>query len=261
MKIWVFTVCHNEAAIAPWFLRHYGEFADRILVWDDNSTDGTREILRAHPSVTLFDWPYRTGLFEDVNLHHAYDVYPSARGKADWCMWVDMDEFVYSPDMFAALKNHAYGVSGPYAVDVINCKGFNMSGNGLPVNGYEHKQIWEHMPMGVAAPNYDKPIVFNPRAKVRWIRGKHRLESFDNAPLPFGCNRAPLFKILHYRYLGAEYTRQKNAKNFNRCGGDTGDKAAAWTCRPDFDGPTLEGSPQWAATLPGLSFNVIDAPL
>jgi glycosyltransferase involved in cell wall biosynthesis len=256
MKIWIFTICHNEAEIAPWFLRHYGTFADRILVWDDKSTDGTREILRAHPSVTLFDWPHATGLFEDKNLHHAYDMYPSARGKADWCMWVDMDEFIYHPEIRQVLESAKNGL-----FDVINTKGFNMLGDGLPVNGYEHKQIWEHMQSGVAAPIYNKPVVFHPHANIRWVRGKHQLESFPNFSLPHGFNHPPRLKLLHYRYLGAEYTRRKNAKNYNRCGGSTGDKAAAWTCGPDYDGPQLEGSPQWAEWAKSLAFNVINAEL
>lgn len=267
MKIWIFTICHNEAEIAPWFLRHYGTFADRILVWDDNSTDGTREILRAHPSVTLFDWPYETGLFEDKNLHHAYDVYPSATWKAEWCMWVDMDEFIYHPRIREVLYYGFDPVSDPERVktftsysrvpDVFTTSGFNMLGDGLPVNGYDHKQIWEHNPMGVAAPSYSKPVVFRPYVKMRWIRGKHALEGVT----PLGHDQPPQLKLLHYRYLGAEYTRRKNAKNFNRCGGSTGDKAAAWTCRPDYDGPQMEGSPQWAEWAKPLAFNVINAEL
>lgn len=251
MKIWIFSVCHNEAPIIPWYLRHYAQFADRILVWDDNSTDGSRELLKAHPLVTLYDWPHKTGLFEDVNLHHAYDVYPSARGKADWCMWVDMDELIWHPQIKYYLATQLNDFT-----NAVQPRGYNMTGLGLPVNGYEHKQIWEHLPMGVEAPNYSKPVIFKPDVKIRWIRGKHRIENVH-----VNLHSTLLVKLLHYRYLGAQYTAFKNRKNYERCGGDTGDKAAAWTCGPEYDGPTLEGSPSWAATLPGLSFNVIEAPL
>lgn len=258
MRIWIFTICHNEIEIAPWFLRHYAQFADRILVWDDASTDGTRELLKAHPAVTLYDWPYASGLFEDKNLHHAYDVYPHAHGQADWCMWVDMDEFIYHPRMREILwtnANRPESLGFPAMLDVINTQGFNMLGNGLPVNGYEHKQIWEHNPIGVRAPNYSKPVVFSPTAKIRWMRGKHQLEGVT----PFGFNVPAQLKLLHYRYLGAEYTRRKNAKNYERCGGSTGDRAAAWTCAPDYDGPDKEGSPQWAEWAKSVAFNVLEA--
>ncbi len=264
MKIWIFTTCHNEEAIAPWFLRHYGAFADRILVWDDQSTDRTREILRAHPSVALFDWPHPTGIHEDINLHHWYDVYPSAIIKADWVMVVDMDEFIYHPRLKEILFYGFDPVAEPWRLEtftsfsnqleVLTTAGFNMLGDGLPVNGYDHKQIWEHMPMGVRAPIYSKPVVFRPEVKMRWVRGRHQLENVT----PNGFNKAPMLKLLHYRYLGADYTRRKNERNYNRCGGATGDKTAAWTCAPGYDGIDKEGSPSWAEHAKSLAFNVID---
>jgi glycosyltransferase involved in cell wall biosynthesis len=238
MKIWVFTVVYNEEAMAPWFLRHYGQFADRILVWDAGSTDRTRQIFAAHPSVSLFDWPGPDGIDEDFNLHFAYDTYPSARGKADWCMWVDCDEFIYHPHLFSQLGSRA---------EVIRTAGFNMMGDGLPENGYWHKQIWELNPMGVSAPVYSKPIVFRPEAKVRWVRGKHALE--DCAPV---VSEKPLLKLLHYRYLGAAYTAAKNAKNYARCA----DKGPAWSCAPEFTG---EHSATWAEQAKAKAFNVIEA--
>lgn len=238
MKIWVFAVCHNEEAIIPWWLRHYGRFADRILVWDDASTDRSRALLQAHPSVTLFDCPW-SGIDEDKALHHAYDVYPSARGKADWVMWVDMDEFLVSDGLVDERT--------PY--EVITTAGYNMMGRGLPENGYWHRQIWQLNPMGVAAPVYAKPIMFRPQARVRWVRGKHKLEDCDPV-----CSPTPMAKLLHYRYLGAAYTAAKNAKNYARCV----DKGVAWSCAPDWQG---EHSPAWADAAQAKAFDVMEVKL
>lgn len=259
MKIWVFSVCHNDAEIIPWYLRHYGQFADRILVWDDASTDGSRELLKAHPSVTLFDCPW-SGIDEDKALHHAYDVYPSARGKADWVIWADMDEFIYHPRLLDVLRcgfdPHTPEGRARYAkpdllpiYQVMATAGFNMMGDGLPVNGYWHKQIWELNPMGVGAPVYSKPVVFRPEAKVRWVRGKHALE--ETNPI---VSDKPLLKLLHYRYLGAAYTAAKNAKNYARCA----DKGPAWTCAPEFTG---EHSATWAEAAKAKAFNVLESQL
>ena len=45
MRIDVYTILRNERIILPYFLRHYGSFADCLVVYDDRSDDGSRELL------------------------------------------------------------------------------------------------------------------------------------------------------------------------------------------------------------------------
>lgn len=227
MRIIVMGICYNQADILPWFLRHYLAFADEISIWDDQSTDGSRELLQSTPWVVMRDWPHPgSGISEDLFLEFAYEWYPKARGKFDWVIWVDPDEFIYAPDVRSVLGFQNGN-------DVIRTEGFNMTGDGLPQD--DGRQIWEVLKAGVPAPVYSKPIVFRPEVELKWNRGKHALESCSGAV----SQDAPL-KLLHYRYLGAEYTRAKNAKNYDRCGVD---KGAAWSCSPEWKG---EHSPEWA---------------
>jgi len=242
-RIWVFSLCRNEANVIPFYLRHYGSFADRIIVWDDASDDGSLELLRSHPSVLALRWPYETGIDEDAFLRFVYDNYPVAKGMADWCIWCDIDEFIYSPDIFNTLE-----AASNY--EVIQTRGYNMTGDGFPVDDGK-SQIWEISQMGVNAPVYSKPIVFRPSATVRWNRGKHALENCDPA-----LSKEPMFKLLHYRYMGAKYTAWKNAKNYARCGLLSGDKGAAWSCSPHHTG---EHSPGWAEEAKKVAFNVIES--
>ena len=238
MKIWVFALCRNEAPIIPFWLRHYMLFADRILVFDDASDDGSRELLQACPKLSLYDWPFKGGIDEDVFLKFAQDTYVLAVGSADWVMWVDMDEFLFHPDMIALLAE----MKG-HAVDVVRTQGFNMTGDGLPKD--DGRQIWEILRCGVPAPVYSKPVVFRPEAEVRWNRGKHALENCS-AKLSID---APIL-LLHYRYLGGIYTAMKNKRNYDRCGLLGGDKGAAWSCAPTWKG---EHSPEWAESIKGCT--------
>lgn len=243
MKAWVFTICYNQADIIGYWLRHYETFADRILVWDDKSTDGTRKILENHPKVTVQDWPYDDGLEDNRFLEFAHDTYPTCRGDGvDWTIWVDTDEFIWAADIVGVLTTAK--ASG---FEAIKTQGYNMTGDGLPVD--DGRQIWELNPMGIKSPVYSKPIVVNPSSTFRWNRGKH---AFDGCALL--TTPEPLLKLLHYRYLGFEYTKQRNARNYERCCIKTGDKACAWTCSPNHRGMH---SAEWAEEAKKYAYNVL----
>jgi hypothetical protein len=246
MKIIVFALTFNCRDVLPFFLRHYETFADEISVWDDGSDDGTRELLKAHPKVFMREWPHRTGIDEDLFLAHWQEWYPKARGAFDWVMIPDPDEFIYSPDMLGLLA-----LARSAGIEVIKPHGFNLVGDNFPKDD-GHSQIYELNPMGVRAPVYGKPVIFQPHIKINWIRGKHDLEHCDPV-----VGRETGLKLLHARYMGAEYTRAKNAKNYARCGLLSGDKGAAWSCSPGYDGPEKEHSPTWADAVRARAVNVL----
>ncbi len=246
MKVWIFSAIRDEVYMVNFFLRHYEKFADEIHVFDDGSTDGTLEILRAHPKVTVH--PINMGGLDEAKmLALAYENYPMARGKADYVMWVDMDEFIYHPRMIEALEYHA-----AFGCEVIRPLGFNMMG-AVPVDD-GHSQIWELLRTGIRAEVYSKPVVFNPAITIRWSHGKHKLESRvlspilqpdPNFPSPFRL------KLLHYRYLTEEYTRQRSARQFER----SVSKGSAWGCSPEYQG---EHSPGWVTRSLPYIYDVVD---
>jgi hypothetical protein len=254
--VWVFAHCHNEAPILPFWLRHYAAFAEQIHVFDDHSDDGTRDLLIAHPKVTVHDWPGKDGMDETLNLKIAAETYPMARGHADWVMWPDMDEFLYHPDILGYLSRwHSER-------DVLYPWGFNMlSPDGLPPDD-GHSQLWELIKEGVPAPVYSKPVIFQPYIKkIQWIRGKHQIHSSDpvlrigTVPTDNPSDEWAV-KLLHYRFLGVEYTRERNRRNYARAGIISGDKGFAWGVAPNYHG---EGSPYWVQQMLPNRYNVVVA--
>lgn len=243
MKIWTMSICFNEARIVPFWLRHYEKFCDQMHVWDDHSTDGTRELLAAHPKVVLHDWEQDNGIDDQKFIEFAHATYPMARGHADWVIWCDMDEIVYH-------RNIAQVLFDANKFEVLRTDGYNMMAEGLPED--DGRQIWELCPFGVHAPVYGKPIVFKPTAKIVWNRGKHDFEHKLCRPKQDPTLK---LKLLHYRYMGFAYTKFKNDRNYERCGLKTGDKGPAWTCHPSYTG---EHSAQWAAVERVKAFNVLE---
>lgn len=238
-KVWTFSQCHNEAEIIPFFLRHYGLVAERIVVWDDKSNDGSRELLARHPKVDLRDWPFNDKANDFNYASFAHQAYKEARGKADWVMWVDLDEFIYSPNLFRVFDACCH-----LGYNILTSEGYNMVNDGLPEDdGYS--QIWELAPNGIHAPVYGKAVVFQPQIEIAWCLGKHQIESTNGKQ-----TQRNLIKLLHYRYLGYEYTKRRNARNWERAAS----KGHAWSSDPNYTG---EHSAEWAGKVLKEAFPIV----
>lgn len=198
MKIDVYSVMRNEIQILPYFLRHYETFADRIFVWDDDSDDGTREVLDKHPKVVLL------GLTEHGPNDHYWinKLWPQykiiSRGYADWCICVDADEFVYHPSILSHLEKYKDS-----NINQIKCAGYTMFSESLPMTD---GQIYEEITYGVPDKWSTKTVVFNPEIDILYGIGRHRC-------LPKTLEVNYDFKLLHYRYLGFDYMVERCKKN------------------------------------------------
>ena len=48
MKVWAYVIAWNEELMLPYYLRHYSTFCDKIIVYDNMSTDSTRMIAESY---------------------------------------------------------------------------------------------------------------------------------------------------------------------------------------------------------------------
>lgn len=106
MRLVAVSIVKNEADIIEAFVRHTCAWVDHHLVFDHDSTDGTREILRALQAeglpLTLFrdDAP---GHLQQARSNHLTRC-AAERHEADWILPLDADEFLIGPDR-ATLEN------------------------------------------------------------------------------------------------------------------------------------------------------------
>jgi Glycosyl transferase family 2 len=70
----LYALCWNEERLLPFFFRHYDPFVTRYFIFDHNSTDHSRQILKAHPRVTLGKFKVRG----DSYISKARDFYNHA---------------------------------------------------------------------------------------------------------------------------------------------------------------------------------------
>jgi len=228
MKIWAYAICWNEEKILPYYLRHYEKFCDKIIIYDNESTDRSREIIKAHPKTELRTYITKGQIRDDVYLQLKEKSVYEAKDNVDYVIVGDIDEFLYHPDINLFLKqNTGFSFYRP--------TGFQMVSDSYPNT---KNQIYSQCKIGVPTYNLCKPILFNPNKvdelklspgghtvaylkegdkeyefsydnKAKWNPGwspfKPRFKNFYDSPL----------KLLHYKYIGIDYVvnRQKVLAN------------------------------------------------
>ncbi len=78
--------------IKEW-LERYETHVDEIVAVDNGSTDGTYEVMKAHPKVVQV---FQTEAYNEGRDKKLLYEYARTR-KPDWCMWLDVDE-IFEPE-------------------------------------------------------------------------------------------------------------------------------------------------------------------
>ncbi|HET7638190.1 MAG TPA: glycosyltransferase family 2 protein [Ktedonobacteraceae bacterium] len=226
-SIWCYTIVRNEELLMPYFIRHYGSICSKIIVYDDDSTDCTREIvLSAGGIVRQCPW---SGLDDIKSVAFATEQYKEARNEANWVIWVDADEFVYHPRLADRLEELTLeGVALPKVV------GFSMVAENPPSG---HGQIYDEIRMGFPDKSYSKPCVFDPSLEIVWTPGKH--EAYTDGSV---SNLHDPLKLLHYRYMGSNWHIDRNYRNYERLDPIN---IARKHGQETYPGYTGDHSPQW----------------
>jgi hypothetical protein len=199
-EIHVYAICWNEEKFLPFFLAHYATFCDKIFIYDNKSTDKSREIISAHPKAILKDFESGNQIRDDLYLKIKNHEWKKSRNIANWVIVCDIDEIFYHKNPLEYLKRiHAKGYC------MVKPMGYNMASEEYPAYG---KQITELVKNGVSFEPESKLCVFNP----------NRIEEMNYSA---GCHSArPLAKnltihvgeafLLHYKFLGKENFIERN---------------------------------------------------
>lgn len=172
----------------PYFLKHYEQFADKIFVIDDHSTDKTAQIAKAHPKVVYSEYGFE-GLNEQEFNDTFYSFYKA--NPSDLAIVVDADELIYGIEHLEVFGDSAD------KCPVFQTKGYMMIG----------RTGWHEDCKKVRMPSFDKPVVFIPSADVRFGDGRHTV----NLPV-----RDSGLELWHYKYPSREHYLQRALDSYPR---------------------------------------------
>jgi glycosyltransferase involved in cell wall biosynthesis len=190
LVIHVYTVCWNEEQMMPHFLSHYAAIAQRIVVYDNMSTDSTPDIVRSHTLAELRSFDTK-GIFDDVeNIRIKNSAYQDSRGVADFVVVVDTDEFIHHPDLQQLLLDYKRtGVTLP------KTRGFDMTGWRFPP---PQRRIVDAVRMGREREHYAKKSIFDPSLDINFSVGAHKCKPVGNVVESGDSDIA----LLHFHYVG-----------------------------------------------------------
>ena len=194
-----------------YFFRHYDRFVDRYFIYDNQSDDGSLELLAEHPRVTIIPLhlegdSYIMSSFEQVN-----QLWHKSRGEADWVTVVNIDEFLWHPDMPWYLRK-----AREAGITFMSATGFQMVSDSFPAPDDDLPRSHR---FGMRLDRFDKPAFFNPDAirESNFKMARHGSKPRGNVVRPAKDE----ILLLHYKFLGRDYLEQRHAElNARRRSGD-----------------------------------------
>jgi glycosyltransferase involved in cell wall biosynthesis len=183
------------------WLERYESLVDEIVVLDNGSTDGTVEMLEAHPKVV--DIVHTVGYNEGRDKNIMYDHVRMR--NPDWCLWLDVDE-IFEPSLTRSVldKMMRSKLVDRYAFrrfHFIDRENFAASNYWLNYSAGHDRILWREKPSGYFA----NLLIDSPN-----VKGINGLKAYTN------------FRIKHMGYINKALVDKKAEIYKNVLTGDQG---------------------------------------
>ena len=219
MIIDAYTFCYNEEIRLKYYLNLYAPLCRKITIYDNGSTDASKEIATKYDNVIWEVETYNQNEINDKILTKVKNNCWKQSKDADWVIVGDVDEILYHKD---GLNNYLMYLLNETNKKIIRAKGFDMVSTKLPThvgNFYDH----EDFRYGVRNKKYDKTCIFHSKSvqninytpgahQCRPIIKKHLLKTNANVKIKKQMRlHDGELKLLHYKYLSKEsFVNQQN---------------------------------------------------
>lgn len=197
-----YAVCWNEEKMLPFMFDYYERFVEHFTIYDNYSDDHSEEIIRSHKCTDVIKFA-SMGFNDIVNQQIKNNCWKQSRGKADYVIVCDIDEFFYYPDINGLLERMYQN-----KVTTACLNGFDMySEKALQ---YDSKRlITEMIRTGVASKKYSKTILFDPNSivEINYEPGCHFCHPVGRVKPAQDTE----IKMLHYKNIGIDVVLDRTA--------------------------------------------------
>jgi glycosyltransferase involved in cell wall biosynthesis len=186
MNIDLHILCYNESEIIRLVLRHYKNFCRNLFVYDNHSTDNSREIAKQEGAIVH---SFGSKFFDDqINMDTKNSCW---RGSdADFVICCDMDEVLAMPGQ----NIHQLIARARFKwTTIFKTYGWQIMSDQMP------KDDLLEITNGFHFANYSKSIIFNPKEikEIGYNLGAHKCNPIGNVV----WSEEPLY-VLHYKHIG-----------------------------------------------------------
>ena len=222
-KVDLHVLCWNEEKIIPSFLKHYENWVDRIIVYDNKSNDNSIKILTEHPKVTIVSYDTGGEIRDDAYLQIKNNLWKNSIGRADIVIVCDMDEFLYTENMETFIRNF-----NDSSATIIKPVGYDMIIEDFDIT--KSDDLLTDIKYGIRHNHFDKLCMFKPSEikEINYNFGCHVANPSGNVKYFDGD-----IKLLHYKKIGLKYFLDKMSSYHKRLSQFNRDRSLGY--QYDFD--------------------------
>lgn len=239
MKIHVYSISYNEGPFVKHFLAGYKD-AERIVVFDNMSTDDTVSLLLKDPRVEVRQYDSDNKIRDDYYLDIKDNAWKEACGVADWVIVVDFDE-IFNRCTLGQQEAPHFDLNLDYAdkegFNIIKPLGYNMISLDAPLYAEGHpytysKNATYHVPE-------EKMCCFKPAeiSEMRYHIGAHGADPLDKdgGTSKLRICMYPEYKLLHFKFWNLETYMKRMAEYQTRLSEWNIGRGAGWHYRHSLE--------------------------
>ena len=197
MNIEIYALCHQEAKIIPYFMKHYNQYG-HVSLFEGHSTDGSAQLAESLDA-TIIPFDTSNEVRDDMFIDMKNNCWKQS--KADWVIVCDMDEFLYHPNLVYYLSTLQETIIAP--------RTFEMISDVFPTT---KGQIYEEVRYGFETRS--KFFMFKPLdlLGMNYGAGCHDAQPEGNVYI----NHISEIKCMHFKHLSIDHIVERNAYLYSR---------------------------------------------